>query len=241
LNEGVMRNRTNILSGLAIAVAALMLTVPATAWQAARSNYASLVTRGENGSHILGNPYAPTKLTEYVSYTCPHCAHFTAETSALMRSRYVAPGTVSVEIRHIVRDPIDMAMAAAANCGAPARFFSRHEALMAQQSAILARVQALPNATLQAWGQGEATTRLRRVADDSGVTDWMRLRGFTPAQVNTCLADVALQNRLIAMGNAGTAAGVTGTPNFAINGALLPGVYSWAALSGPLAAAVARR
>lgn len=240
-----MQNKTKIATatGALLAVGAIVLgsSVPATAWQAARSDFASLVTRGENGSHILGNPNAPTKLVEYVSYTCPHCAHFTAESSALMRARYVGPGTVSVEVRHIVRDPIDMAMAAAANCGAPARFFSRHEALMAQQSAILARVQALPNATLQAWGQGEATTRLRRVADDSGVTAWMRLRGFTPVQINTCLADVSLQNRLVAMTNVGTTAGVTGTPNFAINGALLPNVYSWAALSPLLTAAAARR
>ncbi|MEQ1509517.1 MAG: thioredoxin domain-containing protein [Sphingopyxis sp.] len=218
----------------------LLTSVPATAWQAARTNFATLVTRGAGGSHILGNPAASTKLVEYVSYTCPHCAHFTAETAALMRTRYITPGTVSVEVRHIVRDPVDMAMAAAANCGAPARFFGRHEALMAQQGAILARVQALPPATLQAWGQGAANTRLRRVADDSGVTAWMRLRGFTPVQINICLADVSLQNRLVAMTNAGTAAGVTGTPNFAIDGALLPNVYSWAALSVPLAAAVAR-
>lgn len=238
-----MRSLMKIATGMVLTIGSIVLvsSVPATAWQAARSNFASLVTRGEHGSHILGNPNAPTKLVEYVSYTCPHCAHFTAESSALMRSRYVAPGTVSVEIRHIVRDPVDMAMAAAANCGAPNRFFSRHEALMAQQSAILARVQALPNATLQAWGQGEPATRLRRVADDSGVTDWMRLRGFTPVQINTCLADVSLQNRLVAMGNAGTAAGVTGTPNFAINGALLPNVYSWTALSPLLAAATIRR
>ncbi|MEQ1725669.1 MAG: thioredoxin domain-containing protein [Sphingopyxis sp.] len=239
----MMRNWTRKLAGPMVAAGAfaLLTSVPATAWQAARSNFASLVTRGVGGSHILGNPAAPTRLVEYVSYTCPHCAHFTAESAALLRARYIRPGAVSVEIRHIVRDPVDMAMAAAANCGAASRFFSRHEALMAQQSAILARVQALPPATLQAWGGGEATTRLRRVADDSGVSAWMRLRGFTPLQINSCLADVSLQNRLVAMTNAGTAAGVNGTPMFALNDVLLPGVYSWAALSPPLAAAAARR
>lgn len=238
-----MRNWTRKLAGpmVVAGVFALLASAPATAWQVARSNFTTLVTQGTGGSHILGNPAAPTRLVEYVSYTCPHCAHFTAESSALLRARYIRPGAVSVEIRHIVRDPVDMAMAAAANCGVPARFFSRHEALMAQQSVILARVQALPPATLQAWGGGAANTRLRRVADDSGVSAWMRLRGFTPAQVNTCLADVSLQNRLVAMTNAGTAAGVNGTPMFALNGALLPGVYSWGALSGPLDAAAAAR
>lgn len=231
------------LGKIALAIAALVvgLGAPATAWQAGRVNHAARVTRGDGGSHILGNPAAPTRLVEYVSYTCPHCAHFTSESAAPIRNTYVAPGRVSVEVRHIVRDPVDMAMSAAANCGASARFFSRHEALMAEQAAILARVRALPAATLQAWGQGAPTERLRRVADDSGVTAWMRTRGFTPAQINSCLADVSLQNRLVTMTNAGTAAGVNGTPMFSLNGRLLDGVYGWASLSPELAAATAGR
>lgn len=222
-----------ILSAVTAAIATLAL--PATA-QAPRPS--SIVTVGEGGSHILGSPAAAVKVTEYVSYTCPACSRFSAESSATLRTDYVATGRVSTEIRHLVRDPIDLAMAVAAHCGAPVRFFSRHEALMAEQAAILDRVQALPEATRQGWATGPMETRLARLARDAGVTGWMERRGFTAAQINRCMADRPMQERLIAMSNAARNAGVHGTPSFAINGSLLDEVHSWTALRPRLDAAV---
>jgi protein-disulfide isomerase len=216
--------------------ATLALTLPATA-QAPRPM--STVTVGEGGSHILGNPGAAVKVTEYVSYTCPACARFSAEGGTTLKNSYVAGGRVSTEIRHLVRDPIDLAMAVAAHCGAPARFFSRHEALMAEQAAILQRVQALPEATRQGWATGPVEQRLARLARDAGVTAWMERRGFTADQITRCMADRPLQERLIAMSNAARALGVHGTPSFAINGTLLDEVHSWSGLRPRLDAALA--
>lgn len=202
--------------------------------------WTAMVRTGDQGSHILGNPSARVRLAEYVSYTCPHCAHFSAEAGRVLRSDYVARGTVSVEVRHVVRDPVDLAMAAATNCGAPNRFFSRHESMMGQQSAILDRVRALPQATLQQWGALPLAQRLRRVADDSGVTTWMRGRGFTPAQINQCLSDTTMAQRLIDQSNQAATVGVQGTPSFTLNGTLVPNAYSWTALRPALDAALAR-
>ena len=42
----------------------------------ARGNWNTQVAVSPSGSHVIGNPAAATKLTEYVSYTCPHCAEF---------------------------------------------------------------------------------------------------------------------------------------------------------------------
>lgn len=224
---------------LSAAIAAVLaLTLPATA-QAPRP--LSTVTVGEGGSHILGNPAAAVKVTEYVSYTCPACSRFSAESGATIKNSYIAGGRMSVEVRHLVRDPIDLAMAVAAHCGAPARFFSRHDALMAEQPAILARVQALPEATRQGWATGPVEQRLGRLARDAGVTAWMERRGFTAAQIERCMADRTLQERLIAMSNAARAAGVHGTPSFAINGTLLDEVHNWTALRPRLDAAMAPR
>src|SRR3546814_9167637 len=39
------------------------------------------VTQTAAGSFVMGNPAAPVKLIEYLSYTCPHCAAFSAERS----------------------------------------------------------------------------------------------------------------------------------------------------------------
>jgi protein-disulfide isomerase len=214
-------------------VAALTATA-APALQRAATNFAATVTATPTGSYILGNPQARVQLVEYVSYTCPHCATFSAESAAGLRSRYVAGGNVSVEVRHIVRDPLDMAMAVAAHCGAPDRFFSRHEALMTAQPGLLTRTRALPPATFEAWQAASAETRLRRVADDTGVTAWMRQRGFTADQINSCLADVPMQQQLYTMTTTGTGAGVTHTPFFAVNGTMRGDIGNWAALQTAL-------
>lgn len=234
-NEQPVRFHLTLSAAMA---ATLALTLPATA-QAPRP--LSIVTVGEGGSHILGNPAAAVQVTEYISYTCPACARFSAESSSTIKNSYIAGGRMSVEVRHLVRDPVDLAMAVAAHCGAPARFFSRHEALMAQQGAILSRVQALPEATRQAWATGPMEHRLTRLARDAGVTAWMEGRGFTAVQIDRCMTDRPMQERLIAMSNAARTAGVHGTPSFAINGTLLDEVHSWSGLRPRLDAALAPR
>ena len=224
------------------AAAALAFTAIPFAVQAQQARSAApTVTAGANGSHVVGSPAARVKLVEYVSYTCPHCAHFSEESAGPLRTAYIPRGTVSVEIRHLVRDPVDMAMAVAANCGSSARFISRHEALMAAQQRFIAAAQATSETTRQQWGQGTPAQRLRRVADDVGVTAWMRQRGFTAAQTDACLADTALQQRLLEQTNAAIAAGVQGTPSFALNGELQANVHSWGQLRPLIDARLAAR
>lgn len=188
------------------------------------------VTMGEGGSHIMGNPAAPVRLVEFVSYTCIHCSEFSAEAGATLRNSYVAPGRISLEVRHIVRDPVDMAMAVATNCGAPARFFRRHDAMMAAHNSILTQVRALPETVTNRWNQTPLPSRLQMIANDSGVTAWMRQQGFTPAAITACMANTATQERLVQMSRSGLAAQVEGTPSFALNGHLLQNVYGWASL-----------
>lgn len=199
----------------------------------------SRVTPGVGGSVIIGNPAAPVRITEWASYTCPHCAHFAEEGDGALKRTYLPGGRVNFEVRHLVRDPVDFAMAVAAHCGNISGFMARHEALMAAQPAIIARVQALPQARMDAWREGAPPARLRRVADDAGVTALLRARGTTAAQIDQCYADEAMQRRLIEMTNAASALGVNGTPSFAINGSLLADVYSWDVLRPRIDAALA--
>lgn len=215
------------LALVALSVLAAVAAPAAIAQSRAAASSAATITAGSDGSHIIGNPAARVKLVEYVSYTCPHCAHFAAELAGPLRTTYLPAGTVSVEIRHLVRDPVDMAMAVAANCGAPARFVGRHEALMAAQGRFMSAAQATTAQQRQAWSAATPAQRLRHVADDVGVTAWMRERGFTAQQINACMADVALQQRLVRQTNAAIDAGVQGTPSFAINGQLQADVHAW--------------
>jgi hypothetical protein len=49
-----------------------------------------------DGGHLVGNPGAAVKLVEYVSYTCPHCAHFEVEADAPLRLSFIASGKGSM-------------------------------------------------------------------------------------------------------------------------------------------------
>ena len=71
------------------------------------TNWAVTVTETQGG-HLIGNPQAETKLAEYISYTCGHCAHFAQEGDPVLKMIYVRSGKVSVEIRHLLRDPVDL-------------------------------------------------------------------------------------------------------------------------------------
>lgn len=219
-----------VMLGLALA--------PAVPAQQTPSPYLSQVTRGEGGSHILGNPAAPVRLTEYVSYTCPHCKDFVEESQVALR-RYIASGRVSLEVRHLVLSAPDIGMTVAAQCGSPGRFFSRHESLFALQPTVLQRSAALTEARVAEIVALAPLPRIRALATDSGVIQWMRSRGFTPAQIDRCFADQSVVDRIEAMRAGALASGINGTPTFAINGSVVSGAHSWSALQPRLDAAIA--
>mgnify|MGYP000231572184 CR=1 FL=1 len=52
-----------------------------------------------SGSHVLGNPAADIKLSEYISYTCPHCAAFEKESSGELALGMIRGGKGSIEYR----------------------------------------------------------------------------------------------------------------------------------------------
>ncbi len=49
------------------------------------------------------------KLIEYGSYTCPHCAVFAKESEAELKGKMIRSGGLSLEYRHLIRDPADLA------------------------------------------------------------------------------------------------------------------------------------
>lgn len=222
---------------LAAAAALPQLTV-ASAQQAAPSAWLTQVSRGEGGSHILGNPAATVRLTEYVSYTCPHCKDFVEESQATLR-RHIASGRVSLEVRHLVLSAPDIGMTVAAQCGSPGRFFSRHESLFALQPSVLQRASSISEQRAAEIVALPTLQRIRALATDSGVIQWMRGRGFTPAQIDRCFADQAVVDRIEAMRRNALNSGINGTPTFTINGQVVDGAHSWAALQPRLDAALA--
>lgn len=225
--------RKTPIAVLALAALALSGAAPAAklSKSAAKTNWNATVTRTAQGTHILGNPAAKLKLTQFVSYTCSHCAHFDEEADAPLRMNFVAKGQGAVEVRHFVRDPVDLTVTLLTNCGPPAKFFLNHAAFMRSQSKWIGPLTNPTAAQRERWSAGSFAQRTKTIAKDFGFYPIMATRGYTAAQVDKCLANEPLAERLAADTQlAQTSLRVTGTPSFAIDGAVLAGTHSWDAL-----------
>lgn len=196
-----------------------------------KQNWTTTVAVRADGTHVLGNPNAKVKLDEFVSYTCPHCATFDKQADAPLRLAYVQPGKVSVRVVHLIRDPIDLTAAMLTNCGDSAGFFKRHQAFMHSQDKWLKKAKDASDAQRTRWTSGDLAARLRAIASDVGFYELMAPRGFTRATVDRCLADKDMGQRIAAQSAEAIKFGVTGTPSFAIDGALLDSVHDWPSLN----------
>jgi len=221
-------------------LAALVLpaTLPAAdpAGAQSRRDWTTTVTPTAARAWVIGNPAAAVKLVEWGSYTCPHCAHFAAESREPLERRMIASGQVSFEVRHVIRDPIDFAAVAVARCGGPAGFVRRHHAIFDAQGAWLDKGAAYLQANGDALAKLPRPAAFRRIADNAGLTAIGRANGLTPAQLTACFTPPA-QAALAKLGDAPKE--VEGTPSFFVNGKPVTGA-DWASLQPVLAAAGAR-
>ena len=197
---------------------------------AARPNWTATIAVTPSGSHVLGNPAAPVKVVEYVSYTCPHCAHFQQQSDTALRLGYVGPGKVSVEVRHFIRDPIDLTVAMLANCGDAKNFFYNHNAFLLSQDRWLARAQSASEVQKQRWTAGPTPARLRAIAGDLGLYVLLEQRGLTRTTQDRCLADEGKMRQIVSQMSEGQNQGVDGTPSFLLDGVLLAGTHDWQSL-----------
>ncbi len=199
-------------------------------------NWNATVAVTPQGNHVLGNLAATIRLTEYISYTCPHCAHFETQADTPLRLGYVATGKLSVEVRHFVRDPVDLTVAMLTNCGPSAKFFLNHAAFLRSQDTWIQAMNTGSQAQRLRWSSGPMLTRRRAIAGDFHLYEIMQSRGYDRPAVDRCLADEAMAQRLAKQTQDAIAAGVEGTPTFAINGTLLAGTHDWDLLQPQLAA-----
>lgn len=197
-------------------------TTPAKAWQAE-------ITETERG-HLIGNPEADLQLTEFISYTCPHCADFAREGEQALDIALVAPGRLGIEVRPVIRNWLDLTVSLLVQCGDVAGFKERHTLFLYTQDRWLGRAANAPRSQQAAWARADATARLS-AARALDLDDTLVNKGLTLPEINACLMDDAAAKRLAANAAADRAElGVSGTPSFAIGDELLESVHSWPAL-----------
>ena len=181
--------------------------------------------------HRVGNPDAKVGLVAFESYTCPACGNFERQAEGALRIVYIHSGDLSLEVRHIIRDPVDLTVAMLTNCGPASKFFANHAAFMLGQAAWLNKVNDAPQAMVNRWTSGEMTARRRNIAQDLGLYTVMANRGYERSEVDRCLNDNAMARGLAEQSVAnGETDGIDSTPSFAINGAVQRNVHSWQAL-----------
>lgn len=224
-----------LFARLRTALALVLLALPGQPALAA-PDWTKTVTLTPEGSHILGNPGAPLRVTAWVSYTCSHCAEFERQSDAPLRREYVAPGKTSFEVRHLLRDPIDATIAQLTNCGPKAKFFGNHSAFFRRQTQWATTLEKVTPAQRQRWSTGEYAARRRAIAADFRFYEILEQRGYRRADLDRCLGDEALARRLAAQTADAVRIGFDGTPSFAVNGSPLFGTNTWLALEAQLRA-----
>ena len=198
---------------------------------AAQPNWLNTVTRTADDGYILGNPAAKVHVVAYVSFTCPHCAAFEAEAEAPLGVGMIAPGKGSLEFRPYLLNGLDVVVALMAECGPPSKFFGNAQLLFATQREWMAPLYKLTDAQKARWDAPDFGTKMRAIAGDMKLYDVMERRGYGRAELDRCLADKALADRLAKHTQDATDKDfVRGTPTFMIDGVPLTGTTTWETL-----------
>lgn len=217
-----------------LAALALCLFAPQMLGAAPRTvGWNMAAEKNADGSHLVGNPKANVRLTVYSNYTCTACAKFAVESEGPLRIGLISSGQVALELRPVVQNPVDLAMAMLAECGDEARYFVRHTGFLRRQPSWIKPLAGISQARQQRWRYGSLGQRHRAIASDLKLFDLMETVGVDRGKADRCLTDAAMAQRITAGSDAARTAGVTETPAFAINGAIQPGITTWAQL-GPL-------
>lgn len=240
---------SSLAAGLALALAACSETetaegtpagepiaaIPAPDGQA----WTDIVSVTPEDGYLIGNPDAPLKLIEYASHTCGACANFSANGSSELKKEYVSTGVVSLELRNLVRDPLDLTIAALVRCGQPQNMQPLADQAWGSLEAIFQTVNQ-NGAALEAAAQLPPNQRFVAIAEAAGLIDFFAARGLSSDQARTCLADSAKIEAIAARSQQqSTQLKITGTPTFFLNGKKLD-ANQWAGLEPILQQAGAR-
>lgn len=202
-------------------------------------SWTDIVTVTEADGYLIGNPNAPLKLIEYASHTCGGCAYFSENGAPPLKDNYVSTGVVSLELRNLVRDPIDLTIATLVRCGQPQNM----EPLSSQAWTALNDIFANVNqngAAFEAASSLPEDQRFVAIAEAAGLIDFFAARGLSSDQARTCLADAEAVQAIAARSQEQVnELGLTGTPTFILNGQTL-NVNQWEGLEPILQRAGAR-
>ncbi|WP_138935665.1 DsbA family protein [Roseovarius arcticus] len=165
---------------------------------ASTSEYADVDTSSIT-EMTMGPEDAKVTITEYASFTCPHCATFHQTTFKELKRDYIDTGKVHFIYRDVYFDRVGLWASMVARCGGPVRFFGISDMLYSQQKEWLAADDAVT-----------ISNNLRRIG---------KVAGLEEDQINACLEDSEKAETLLAWFNQNKDADdINSTPTLMING-----------------------
>ncbi len=171
------------------------------------------------GDMALGAPEgAKVTVVEYASVTCHVCADWQAQVWPAFKAKYVDTNQVRFVFREYPTPPVDVATAGflVARCAGPDKYFDVVHQILA---------------SVDSWSAGASPRdTLIQVSTAAGLSD---------QQFQQCVTDEDALRALDARISEARAAGVTGTPTFFVNGAMI-GDRSLAGLSAAIDAELAK-
>ena len=219
---------------LIIVVVAVVIVIGAVLayylWPSGTSTEAAIPANGSGGAgyaltaddHTMGNPKAKVVLIEYAAPTCPHCAHFDETVFPQLKQKYIDTGKVYYVFRVFPLHPSDGAVEAMAVCLPKDSYFQFIDLLFRNQ---------------KDWDWEYQVQDIH-----GGLVKMGRIAGMTPDQVDKCIADKAVQDRINKVAMDGqTKYSITGTPTFVINGVAHTDVTDWAVMQTALDAQLAAK
>lgn len=185
-----------------VAALALSLAAFSPAWaQDTAAPATDAATTAEIQDFSIGNPDATVKITEYASFTCPHCAHFHDEVWPKLKADYIDTGKVQFTYREVYFDRYGLWAAMVARCGGEMRYFGFVDELFSKQGEWAASDD--PNVVV------------------GNLKTMGKAAGLDEAAIDQCLNDGPQAEALVAHFQKNfDADGVEGTPSFLINGTL---------------------
>nr|WP_295658561.1 thioredoxin domain-containing protein [Polymorphobacter sp.] len=203
-------------------------------------NWLDVVVATPEGGFRQGNPNAKVKLLEFGALTCPHCAAFAREGVPVLRAKYIATGKVSYEYRPFLLNGVDLAPALLVLCQPPAAAIKLIESLYDQQQVWLEPFRKpVPDDVQKKMAALPPEQQITAFAANGGLDGFMRTRGVTRAEFNTCTSDkfgIAKLNGI--RKDANDNYGLTSVTTFAINGKTVHGTSTWTQLAPAIDAAL---
>lgn len=221
-----------------LAAARAPVRAPAPARAAPAADWAKAARLSPDGTVVIGNPAAPIRLTEYLSFSCPHCAEFARASEPVLIGQMVRSGKVRIEYRPLIADSVALGATIVAQCAAPARYAEAARAIFTRQDVWVPLAANFFNREARRFAAEKPIERVRIAAQSAGLYDIARETGLSDARLAACFADGRGVARLVA--NADQALKVAKvTPTFTIDGRDT-GAHDWASLEPILRARGAR-